>query len=428
ICQYYPPEMGAPQARISEMAREWVRQGHDVTVLTGIPNHPNGIVPPEYRGKIFMEEEVEGVRVWRHWLYATPNRGMLKKTLSHISFMLSVVALSFFRGKRPDVIVVSSPNFFAAISAYVISRLRRAPFIFEVRDLWPGIFIELGVLKNRRIIRMLEMLELFLYRKAAAVVPVTKGFADDMVRRGIPREKIEVITNGADLERYGPAPVQREMRTGAGIPEESFLVMYMGAHGLSHGLRKIIDAAELLRSDKTVHFAFVGEGGEKYHIERIAKERNLGNVSFIPGQPKERVPSYYHMADVCLVPLKNIDGFSAFIPSKMFEIMGCGRPIIASLRGEPAEILSKSGSAVVIPPEDPESLVEAIMKLKNAPDECRRMGEAGRKFVEQHYDRRDLAAQYLRLMERIVCTQRQEVPSIGKGRTDRVGVSTHGNV
>ena len=319
ICQYYPPEIGAPQARLSEMAREWVRQGHDVTVLTGVPNHPTGIIPTEYRGKIFMEENVEGVKIWRHWLFATQNRGVLKKTLSHLSFMASVVGLSLFRGRKPDVVIVSSPNFFSAISAYVISRLRRVPYIFEVRDLWPGIFIELGVLKNRRVIRILEMLELFLYRKAAAVVPVTNGFADDMVRRGIPREKIEVITNGVDLERFRPGPLFTNKRMGVGIPEDSFLVLYMGAHGLSHGLRKIIDAAELLGKDESVHFAFVGEGGEKWHIERIAREKGLTNITFVGGQSKEMVGRFYQMADVCLVPLKNIDGFSTFIPSKMFE-------------------------------------------------------------------------------------------------------------
>ena len=402
ICHYYPPEIGAPQARLSEMAKEWLKQGHDVTVLTGIPNHPTGIIPTEYQGKIFMKETVDGIQIWRHWLYATPNEGFFKKTLAHISFMTTIVLFSLFRGKRPDVLIVSSPNFFSVISTYIISRIRRVPYVFEVRDLWPGIFIELGVLKSRYLIRLLEMIELFLYRRAACVVPVTNGFAEDMVRRGIPANKIEVITNGVDLDAYQPGSGDANLRSKIGLSEDKFVILYMGAHGISHGLLKVLDAAESLQEEKDVHFLLVGEGAVKSNLIKLAEKKQLQNVIFLPGQPREQVSDFYHLADVCLVPLGDVPGLSTFIPSKMFEIMGCGKPIIAPLRGESADILTKSGASLVIQPENPVELVNSVKVLKNDPEKCRRMGQTGRAFVEKNYDRKILARKYLALLERVI--------------------------
>ncbi len=405
ICHYYPPEIGAPQARLSEMAGEWVKQGHDVTVLTGFPNHPTGVIPSEYRGRIFMEEIVNNVRIWRHWLYATPNEGFFKKTLAHISFMMSLILFSLFRGERPDIIIVSSPNFFSVISAFIISRLRRVPYIFEVRDLWPGIFIELGVLKNLYIIKLLEAVELFLYRKAALVVPVTNGFAEDMIRRGIPPHKINVITNGVDLDKYKPCQGNTDLlRKEIELPADKFVVLYIGAHGISHGLSRVLEAAGGLQAERDIHFLFVGEGAVKPALVNLAKSRQLQNVTFLPGQPREKVINFYHLTDICLVPLRDVAGFSTFIPSKMFEIMACGKPIIASLRGESADILMKSGAALIIPPENPEELVRAIKVLKSDPQRCGQMGQSGRTFVENNYDRNMLARRYLTLMEKITST------------------------
>ncbi len=404
ICHYYPPEIGAPQARLSEMAREWVKQGHEVTVLTGFPNHPTGVIPPEYQGKVFMEEVVDDVRIWRHWLYATPNEGFFKKTFAHLSFMASLILLSLFRGERPDVLIVSSPNFFSVISAFIMSRLRRVPYIFEVRDLWPGIFIDLGVLRNRYLIKMLEAVELFLYHKAALVVPVTHGFAKDMIRRGIADDKIEVITNGVDLDRYKAGQGNtNQLRAELGIPEGKFIVLYIGAHGSSHGLQNVLDAAGSIQAERDIHFLFVGEGAAKKALVNSAKSRHLLNVTFLPGQPREKVVSFYHLSDVCLVPLRDVAGFSTFIPSKMFEIMACAKPIIASLRGESADILMKSGAALVVPPENPEELVRAIKILKGDSRKRSQMGQSGCAFVKKNYDRKMLARRYLDSIEKLCC-------------------------
>ena len=246
------------------------------------------------------------------------------------------------------------------------------------------------------------MIELFLYRRAACVVPVTNGFAEDMIHRNIPADKIEVITNGVDLDVYKPGQRESNLRSQKGLSEDQFIILYIGAHGISHGLLKVLDAAESLQEEKDVHFLFVGEGAVKSKLIELTEKKQLQNVTFLSGQPREKVSDFYHLADVCLVPLRDLPGLSTFIPSKMFEIMGCGKPIIAPLRGESADILTKSGASLVIPPENSEELVNAVKVLKNDPEKCRRMGKSGCTFVKNRYDRKILARKYLALFERVI--------------------------
>jgi glycosyltransferase involved in cell wall biosynthesis len=400
ICQYFVPEIGAPSARVSELCREWVRQGHEVTVVTGLPNHPTGIVAPEYQRTVFRIERLDGITVFRNWLYATPNEGFVKRTLSHLSFMLASIVLTTPRLRRYDVIIVSSPAFFAVVSAWFMSRVWRLPYVFEVRDLWPGIFIELGVLKNRPIIRLLEAVEMFLYRQAARVVVVTHSFRDILVRRGLSPTRVATITNGVDCEAFRPGPRENEIRREHGFSRK-FVVLYIGAHGISQALSSVLDSARALEAHRDVLFVFVGEGAEKASLVEKAARLGLGNVRFFPGQPKHLMSSWYAAADVLLVPLRNIPLFETFIPSKMFEIMACGRPIVGSVRGEARGILERSKAAVVVEPEDAQGIANAIHILSRDPELARRLGEAGRQFVETHYDRATLARQYLQLLSEI---------------------------
>lgn len=400
LCQYFPPEIGAPAARVSEMSAAWVAQGHEVTVITGLPNHPTGRIPDRYRGVRFCEEQLGGVRVWRNWLYATPNEGFLKKTLSHLSFMVSAAVLSTHRLRDADVIVVSSPTFFSVITAWFMSRVRRVPYVFEVRDLWPGIFVELGVLKNRWLIAVLEAVEMFLYRGAARVVVVTDAFADNLRRRGVPAAKLATITNGVDADFFAPAPTDNSLRREHGLTD-TFVALYIGAHGISHALSRVLDAVAATRDDG-IHWVFVGEGAEKSLLMSRAKDMGLSNVTFLPGQPKELMPAWYAACDVALVPLRDIPLFEQFIPSKMFEIMSCERPIIGSVRGEARTILEASGSAITVNPEDAAAIAEAARQLKADPACRRRMGESGRRFVMAHFDRVELARRYAVLLQSVV--------------------------
>ena len=406
LCQYFPPEIGAPAARVSEMSQAWADQGHDVTVITGLPNHPTGEIPAAYRGIRFRREQVGKVHVWRNWLYATPNEGFVKKTISHISFMVSSAVLSTPRLSGFDVIIVSSPTFFSVMTAWFMSRVRRVPFIFEVRDLWPGIFVELGVLRNRALIRLLEGLEMFLYRASARVVVVTESFADILRARGVPSAKLATITNGVDADFFSPADPDNALRRRHGL-QEQFVVLYIGAHGISHALSRILDAAAATR-DEGIQWVFVGEGADKAKLLARAKEMGLTNVTFAPGQPKELMPAWYAASDAALVPLRNIPLFESFIPSKMFEIMACARPIIGSVRGEARRILDASGGAITVEPEDAPAIAAAARRLKADPQLRKGMGDSGRRFVMANFDRVELARRYAVLLESVVEERRRK--------------------
>jgi glycosyltransferase involved in cell wall biosynthesis len=400
VTHYFPPEIGAPQARLSEFAREWAKAGDAVTVLTGMPNHPTGVIPEEYRGRRRLTEKVDGYRVVRTWLYATPNEGFIKKTLGHVSFMVSSLVLGFRPTGPADVVVVSSPTFFSIFSAWALAKTKRARLIVEIRDLWPAIFVELGVLTNRRLIAVLEALELWAYRAADAVVVVSDGFRDDLIRRGVPADKVETIRNGADLERFQPAVADDAARQRLGARVDECLVLYIGAHGISHGLDSVVEAAELLR-DRPIHFAFVGEGARKRDLQDQVRRLGLEHVTMLDGVPRDEVAELLAAADICLVPLRDVPLFTTFIPSKIFEYFATGKAVVGAVAGEPAQILTEGG-ADVVGPGDPKALAAAIAALAEDPDRRARMGSNGRRYVTQHFDRSKLAARYRSLMRRLV--------------------------
>ncbi|MGI8807523.1 MAG: glycosyltransferase family 4 protein [Acidimicrobiales bacterium] len=400
VCHYFPPEIGAPQARLSELARAWSQAGDAVTVLTGMPNHPTGVVAPRYRRRLRMTETLDGYRVVRTWLYATPNTGMLKKTLGHLSFMVTSLVLGLRHTGPADVVVVSSPTFFSVFSAWALARWKRAALVVEVRDLWPAIFVELGVLKNRTAIQALETLELAAYRAAAAVVVVTEGFRDDLVRRGVPAAKVHVIPNGADLERFAGEVVDPQVRRRMGAAANEALVLYIGAHGISHGLEAVAEAAAKLAGEP-VRFAFVGEGAAKDRLK--ARVHDLGmddTVTLLAGVARDEVPALLAAADICLVPLRDVPLFNSFIPSKMFEYLAASKAVIGSVRGEPARILASAG-AVVVEPEDPAALADAVRQLAADPRRRLEMGRRGRAHVVEHFDRSALAARYRAILQQL---------------------------
>ena len=398
VTHYFPPETGAPQARLSALARAWAADGDTVTVLTGMPNHPTGVIPPEYRRLIRRRELRDGYRVLRTWLYATPNEGVARKTLGHLSFMASCVLLGARPSGRADVVVVSSPTFFSIAAAWVLARIKRARLVVEIRDLWPAIFTELGVLTNRRIIRALERLELAAYAAADQVVVVSDGFRDNLIGRGVPPAKVHTIRNGVSLEGFDPgARPDPAVREHLGAAPGDCVVLYAGTHGISHALPAIASAAARL-TEHPVHFAFVGEGADKPRLARTVAELGLRNVTLRPGVPHEDIPGLLAAADVCLVPLRDVPLFAAFIPSKMFEYLAAGKAVIGSVRGEAAEILREAG-AVVVPPEDGAALAGAIRELAADPEHRLAMGRAGRRHVENSYDRRALAREYRKVLD-----------------------------
>ena len=400
VTQYFPPEVGAPQARLSEFAGAWQASGLDVTVLTGMPNHPTGVKPHEYRRAIRRIEQRNGYKVIRTWLYATPNEGIIRKTLSHISFAVSAAVFGSRSSGNQDVVVVSSPTFFAIGTAALLAKLKRARFVVEIRDLWPAVFIELGVIRSRTLIRILEALELAAYHHADAVVVVSDGFREHISARGVPTEKITVIPNGVDLHRFTLQRTPKPRRSSLGCTDNETLVLYIGAHGISQGLGTILQAAQLLNSE-AIHFAFVGDGAQKSDLERQVQEARLTNVSFFSSVNSKEVPGIIAAADICLVPLRNIPLFQTFIPSKMFEFLAMERAVIGSLTGEAALILKDAGGSVVAP-EDSEALAEEIRRLAANPALRVHMGQKGREFVQNHFNRQALAQRYVHLLEQVV--------------------------
>jgi glycosyltransferase involved in cell wall biosynthesis len=398
VTHYFPPETGAPQARLSALASTWAGDGDEVTVLTGMPNHPTGVLPPSYRRAVFRRERVDGYRVVRTWLYATPNEGVVRKTLGHLSFMASSVVLGWRATGAADVVMVSSPTFFSILSGWLLARLKRAAFVVEVRDLWPAIFVELGVLTNRRLIGLLERVELAAYAAADQVVVVSEGFRADLIRRGVPPAKVHTIRNGVDPARFTPGlPASAELRTRLGAGPDDCLVLYAGTHGISQALPAIADAAARF-DGRGVRFAFVGDGADKRRLERRVAELGLRNVVLLPSMPNAEIPALLTAADICLVPLRDVPLFATFIPSKMFEYLAVGKAVIGSVTGEAARILAEAG-AVVVPPEDSGSLAAAVATLAADRELRETMGKAGRAFVERHYDRAALAREYRKVLD-----------------------------
>lgn len=394
---YFVPEIGAPSARIFDLSREWLRMGHRPRVVTCFPNHPGGEIYPGYRLGFHLQETIEGIDVHRFWSYVTPNRGVIKRTLGHISFMATAMMAPQSLTGSADVVIGTSPTLFAAIAAARAAARVHVPFVMEVRDLWPALFSELGILRNRAILSVLESLELSLYRAASGIVTVTESFRQNLISRGVPESKVLTIPNGANLDFWQRSladPVRLRRQLGL---EKKFIVLYIGAHGISQGLGAIVRAAELLRNEQSIEFLFVGSGAEKPTLVDQAHCSGLTNIRFLDPVGKIDVRDFYAMAAVCLVPLRDIPLFRTFIPSKMFEILAMECPIVASVAGEAAGILERSGAAIVVPPDDSAAIADAIRGVLNADTTSMRQGRA---FVEEHYSRRSLAARYIEFLER----------------------------
>jgi glycosyltransferase involved in cell wall biosynthesis len=397
VSHYFPPEAGAPQERLSALAAAWAAAGDEVTVLTGMPNHPTGVLPPEYRHAIRRRERRDGYAVLRTWLYATPNEGIARKTLSHLSFMVSSVLLGWRASGRADTVLVSSPTFFSIASAWLLARLKRARLIVEVRDLWPAIFTELGVLTSRRLIGLLERLELAAYAAADEVVVVSDGFRANLIERGVPAAKVHTIRNGVTVGRFDPAtPADPYLRAGLGARPHECLVLYAGTHGISQGLPEAATAATRL-TGRPVHLAFVGEGADKPRLRHRVTELGLANVTLARAIPSDLMPALLACADILLVTLRDLPLFAAFIPSKMFEYLAAGRPVIGAVAGEAAQILREAG-AVVVPPDDAAALAAAVGSLATDPRRRAQMASQGRAYVERFFDRGELARQYRKIL------------------------------
>lgn len=392
----FPPEGNAPATRLYEHATRWIRDGHAVTVITCAPNFPEGKLFDGYKNGWRRVEIIDGIRVVRVKTYITANEGFLKRTLDYMSFMLMGFLMGLFE-PRPDVIVATSPQFFCAIGGWALAVAKWRPFVLELRDLWPASIIAVGAMKKGHVIRALERVELFLYRRAKAIVSVTHSFKEDLVSRGIDGNKIHVVINGVDLDRYEPrsrdVKLAQEFRL-----EGKFVAGYMGTHGMAHALPQVLEAAEQLKHRDDIVFFFAGSGAARGQVEQLVAERMLKNVRLIPRQPKDRMPALWSLCDVSIVPLRDTPTFATVIPSKIFESMGMGVPILMSLpEGEATKIVRTTQSGLCVPPEDSMAMSEALMFLADNPDQLRKLACDARRAAPQ-FSRDTLAKEMLRVL------------------------------
>ena len=396
VSNYFPPEVNAPATRLGEHARQWAADGHAVEVLTSNPNFPEGEIYAGYDNR-FRQDDVEGVAVTRVPMYVAENKGTLRRTLSYVSFMASAVWQSRRLRARPDVVVGTSPQFFCALGAYAIARRLGVPFVLEVRDLWPESIVAVGAVRRGAAIRLFEALARFLYRHADHLVVVTDAFAREVVALGAPAERVSVLKNGADLDVYG-APLDAArlaaLRAELGV-DGRFVAAYMGTIGMAHRADVMLDAAALCPD---VLFLVIGTGAERAALNARAEALSLPNFRLVGKQPKERMPYLLALADVSVVHLRDTPLFETVIPSKMFEAMATGRPVVLGVRGEAQAIVEASGAGVAVPPEDAAALAAAVRRLRDDPAEYARLSAAGPPFVRAHFDRRVLARRYWQIL------------------------------
>lgn len=362
VSDYFPPERNAPATRVYERAVYWVKWGHDVTFLTNAPNFPYGRPFDGYKNRWYQTESMDGIRVVRVKSFMAPNRGIALRILDFLSFMFSSAIAGMFQ-KRPDLVTATSPQFFAGLSGAFLAMFHRRPFVLEVGDLWPASIIGTGLMKRNLALRLAEKLELWMYRRASGIVALSNLIKADLVERGVDERKVAVAINGVDLHRYAPRPKDSDIEAKLGL-QGKFVAAYIGTHGMAHALERIIEAAAILRDRDDIRILFVGAGAAREGIIEQARVLGLTNVVFVEEQPKEAIARYWSVCDVAIVHLKDSPVFATAIPSKIFEAMGMGLPMIISApEGDAKQIVAKENAGIVIPAEDPPALAEAIVRL-----------------------------------------------------------------
>lgn len=394
----FPPESNAPATRTYEHAKVWVGQGHEVTVITCAPNFPEGRVYDGYKNKWFSRDEMGGIRVCRVKSYITANAGVTKRILDFASFMITGALAGLFV-RRPDVVVATSPQFFTALAGWFVGWVRRRPFVFELRDIWPASLDAVGIGMSRGLFKTFETLEMFLYRRAALIVSVTHAFKAELEARGIDGGKIEVVRNGTVLEAFSAAaPDAFEVPAAL---QGKFIAGYVGTHGMAHALDKVLDCAEQLKDDPNIGFMLVGGGSEKQALEREITARGLDNVVSLPRQERAKMPAILKACDVTLVTLRDSEVFRQVIPSKIFESMAAGRGMVLSMpQGEATDLVQREKAGSICSPEDPDGMAEMIKKLSGDAARVQSLGGNGLAAAKK-YDRRNLALDMLGHLEKL---------------------------
>ena len=390
LTQYYPPEIGAPQNRLFDLARRFVQWGHEVQVLTAMPSYPGNKVFPEYAGQSVLTEKRAGVSVTRLALYIPRRKTFWKRTVHYCSFALHVAVRGPRFLHRADFLITESPPLFLAPVGHYLARRLRAISVLNVADLWPASAVQLGMLKSGLAERAGVVLEEWSYRQAQLILGQSNGIVRDIKKR-FPQKAVHLYPNGADMELWRKLPDRSDVRRDWGWSEDEFIVGHVGLQGHLQALDQVLAAAQRVRNERRIRVVFFGDGPTKESLQARAKDLSLPNVHFYPPVPHKTVPGIFAALDAGLVTLAAGRVFEGIRPAKLFEIMAAGLPVVMAGSGEPAKLVEEAEAGVTVPPESPIDLSRAILRLSSNPRECKKMGRRGRGYVIEHFDREKIA-------------------------------------
>ena len=402
LTHYYLPEGNAPASRVSALAKRWVEQGHDVTVVTSAPNVPDGIVYNGYKNKWTSKEVIDGVKVIRIWTYIAPNKGTIKRIFNYVSYMFSAFIHCLFM-KKPDVMIATSPQFFCGWAGVLLHWFRRFAFVLEIRDIWPESMSAVNAGLPGPLLKVIGIMEKIMYRSARHIVTVGDGYVGKLIERGVPENKISVVMNGVDQSLFYPRPVNVELLEKYGLTGK-FICSYVGTIGMACGLKTVLDAAEILKKQNNDHirFVLVGDGAVRTDLESEAKQRNLDNIIFTGRRPKNEIPDWIASSNINLVHLKKSDLFTTVMPSKIFESAGCGRPVLMGVNGFAKKLVMDAGMGIDIEPENPQEMVVALLSVAADPELEKRLGENGLNNIVPRYNRDSQAEKYLDILNTVL--------------------------
>ncbi len=401
LSHYYFPEGNAPASRVSALAERWVADGHEVTVLTGVPNVPDGIVYPGYRNRWKQIEIINGVRVVRVWTFIAANKGTIRRIANFVSYMFSATWHGLWL-KRPDVMIATSPQFFCGWAGVLLHWFRLIPFVLEIRDIWPESMSAVDAGLPSPLLKAIGVMEKIMYRSANHIVTVGQGYVEKLIERNVPQEKISVVMNGVDSKLFYPREADEKLLAEYHLTGK-FICSYIGTIGMACGLKTALDAAEILkqRQRDDIVIVLVGDGAQRETLQKAAEVRQLKNVVFTGRRPKAEIPLWVASSNINLVHLKKTDLFATVMPSKIFESAGCARPILIGVDGYSKNLVLKAEAGISMEPENAKEMADTLEKLSAAPALCRTLGENAYRNIATKYNRDTQAKDYLKILENI---------------------------
>ncbi len=402
LTHYFPPEGNAPASRTYDNCKRWVAAGHEVTVITCAPNIPDGKVYPGYRNRLWQQESLDGIKVIRVWTYLAPNKGAVRRIINYLSYFLAAGIAGLF-APRPDLLVATSPQFFCGLIGMLLAQVRRLPRVLEIRDIWPESIQVVGAMKKSPITSMLEWVECYMYRAADRIVTVGDGYRDRLSERGVPLEKMQVITNGADLNFYTPGsgdPAFREKYQLAG----KFVAAYVGTIGMASGLQVALEASRQLTREGEDDFCLllVGDGAQREELEQQACREDLQHLVFTGRLDKSAIPALLRSVDICFIHLKQSDLFKTVLPSKLFEAFAVGRAVILGVDGNARKVLEEAQAGLFVEPGNAPALIDALKQMRDKPEMRANFEQNGLKHVRAFYDRNKLAVDYINFLSAVL--------------------------